>query len=384
MTDEVRTRPKDRRKSILATASAHFYQRGYAGTSLDDIARDLGITAPAIYRHFPGKDALYTATLEVHLAQLEECVSSAAGVDDVVRGLARVGVEHPTLGLLWNTDRRRRLVDPDGAMRQRLIAAADALGVLLRGDASAELATLLARLMLAAVSSTGFYESALTRDDQAAQLEQAVAAIAEFRPTGDLVALPVANDVQAARPWTTRRSALLDACAALVLKQGGYHAVTIEQIAAAAGVTPPTVYQLFENKAGLLAGVLTRAANWAIAAIQQASTQANSAIEALDLAVASSLEMSAQHPSWTGSLSDEISNLPLDQQRVVLGIAGDYLDEWVAICSAVSPDLTAPAVVVRMRAALGVLDDRVLEAADRSVLSTSDMSRLTREMITRS
>jgi AcrR family transcriptional regulator len=384
VTDEVRTRPKDRRASILAVASAHFYRGGYAGASLDDIARELGITAPAIYRHFPGKDALYTATLEVHLRQLEECVAAASSARDVIHGLAHVGVDHPTLGLLWNADRRRRLVDPDGALQQRLIATADALGALLVGDASSELATLLARLMLAAVSSTGFYESALSVDEQAAQLEQAIAAIAAFRPTGDLVSLPVANVVQATRPWTTRRSALLDACAVLVLKQGGYHAVTIEQIAAAAGVTPPTVYQLFESKADLLAGVLTRAANWAIAAIQQASTQANSAHEALDLAVASSLELSARHPSWTGSLSDEISHLPPSQQIIVVGIAADYLAEWVAICSAVAPRLPTAAVVVRMRAALGVLDDRVLEAAERSVLSSDDMSRLTREMFTRS
>ena len=45
-----------------------FLQRhGYSGTSLEDIAGDLGITAPALYRHFRGKDALYTAALESNL-----------------------------------------------------------------------------------------------------------------------------------------------------------------------------------------------------------------------------------------------------------------------------------------------------------------------------
>ena len=64
MTDQVRTRPRDRRASILAAARRRFHQNGYAGTSLEDIAGDLGITAPALYRHFRGKDALYTAALE--------------------------------------------------------------------------------------------------------------------------------------------------------------------------------------------------------------------------------------------------------------------------------------------------------------------------------
>ena len=55
----MRTRPRDRRASILAAARARFHRHGYSGTSLEDIAGDLGITAPALYRHFRGKDALY-------------------------------------------------------------------------------------------------------------------------------------------------------------------------------------------------------------------------------------------------------------------------------------------------------------------------------------
>ena len=80
MTDQVRTRPRDRRASILAAARARFHRHGYTGTSLEDIAGDLGITAPALYRHFRGKDALYTAALESNLVHLEECVA-----DDLVR-----------------------------------------------------------------------------------------------------------------------------------------------------------------------------------------------------------------------------------------------------------------------------------------------------------
>jgi len=116
--DQVRTRPRDRRASILAAARARFHRHGYSGTSLEDIAGDLGITAPALYRHFRGKDALYTAALESNLRHLEECVAEGSSADEVVRGLARVAVEHPTIGLLWNPDRRRRLTDPDGSIQR--------------------------------------------------------------------------------------------------------------------------------------------------------------------------------------------------------------------------------------------------------------------------
>lgn len=376
MTDEVRTRPKNRRELILAAASVRFHQSGYAGTSLDDIAGDLGVTAPALYRHFRSKDDLYTAALELNLRQLESSIGEAASVQQAIRGLAEVAVTHPTLGLLWNTDRRRRLVDPNGSIENRIVVVADDLGALFEGDADPELARLLARGALAASSSTGFYASTLAPEEQAAQLERALEQVAAFRPSHPLVTLDVASETVVTRPWATRRSALLDAGAALVVQRGGYQAVSIEEIAAVAGVSPNTLYLDFTGKADLFVAVLRRAASWLTASLQQASAQATSAEEALRLAVLSSLELSAQHPSWTGSLADELTNLPADQIADLVVSVEEYLDEWLALCVANAPALAVEEVRVRMRAALAVLDDRALEAADRRVLSSDDSADL--------
>lgn len=376
MTDEVRTRPKNRRELILAAASVRFHQSGYAGTSLDDIAGDLGVTAPALYRHFRSKDDLYTAALELNLRQLESSIGEAASVRQAIRGLAEVAVTHPTLGLLWNTDRRRRLVDPNGSIENRIVVVADDLGALFEGDADPELARLLARGALAASSSTGFYASALAPEEQAAQLERVLEQVAAFRPSDPLVTLDVASETVVTRPWATRRSALLDAGAALVVQRGGYQAVSIEEIAAVAGVSPNTLYLDFTGKADLFVAVLRRAASWLTASLQQASAQATSAEEALRLAVLSSLELSAQHPSWTGSLADELTNLPADQITDLVVSVEEYLDEWLALCVANAPALAPEEVRVRMRAALAVLDDRALEAADRRVLSSGDSADL--------
>jgi AcrR family transcriptional regulator len=383
MTDQVRTRPKNRRDSIIAAASAHFHRRGYAGTSLEDIAGDLGITAPAIYRHFQGKDAVYTAALEANLRQLEACVATASDTRGVLHGLAVLAVEYPTLGLLWRPDRRRRLVDPDRAIEERLSRTVEALGTLLEREATPGIAPLLARSALAVVSSTGFYESALAAAEQTRQLETVLAAVAEFRPSGSLVELAPVSDTAVDRPWATRRSAVLDACSALVIRLGSYHAVTIEEIAATAGVNPATVYQLFSTKAELFAAVLRRAVTWATVAIQRASSSAGSAEEALNLVVASSLELSAQHPSWAGSLADELASLPEDEQReVVLGV-DEYLAEWLVLCEALASSLAGEEVRVRMRAALGVIDDRAVVGSETRVLSVEDTCRLVRQMLTR-
>ncbi|GKU75623.1 TetR/AcrR family transcriptional regulator [Paenibacillus sp. L3-i20] len=49
---------------IKGIALSHFARFGYEGTSLANIAADVGIKKPSIYAHFKGKEELYFACLE--------------------------------------------------------------------------------------------------------------------------------------------------------------------------------------------------------------------------------------------------------------------------------------------------------------------------------
>jgi len=51
------------RERILDVAEVLFAERGLAGTAVRDIAREAGLTAPSLYNHFDGKQALYEAVL---------------------------------------------------------------------------------------------------------------------------------------------------------------------------------------------------------------------------------------------------------------------------------------------------------------------------------
>jgi AcrR family transcriptional regulator len=60
-----------KRERILEEAVKLFYERGFTGTTLDDIAAELGVTKPFIYTHFRSKSDLLTAlckpTIELSL-----------------------------------------------------------------------------------------------------------------------------------------------------------------------------------------------------------------------------------------------------------------------------------------------------------------------------
>lgn len=51
----------DRRAEIIAKATAAFVAQGYAGTSMADLARVVGVQKASLYHHFPSKEALFVA-----------------------------------------------------------------------------------------------------------------------------------------------------------------------------------------------------------------------------------------------------------------------------------------------------------------------------------
>jgi AcrR family transcriptional regulator len=68
------------RDQILAIARRLFVDQGYAGTSIVDLARELGTTTAALYYHFPSKADILTELLAGPLEAFTRVAERAAGL----------------------------------------------------------------------------------------------------------------------------------------------------------------------------------------------------------------------------------------------------------------------------------------------------------------
>jgi AcrR family transcriptional regulator len=94
------------RERILEAARGLFTERGYAGTSIRDIAERLEMTKAALYYHFPGKQDVLSALVEPWLKEIDALAEWAERHQPVdrrealQRTIAYLAVPNPTFGLL--------------------------------------------------------------------------------------------------------------------------------------------------------------------------------------------------------------------------------------------------------------------------------------------
>ncbi|MEV4600888.1 TetR/AcrR family transcriptional regulator [Amycolatopsis sp. NPDC049253] len=76
-----RGRPGYDLESLLRVAVKLFNERGYDGTSMEDLSRKLGITKSAIYHHVPSKEELLRLSVDRALDGLFEVAASTEQLD---------------------------------------------------------------------------------------------------------------------------------------------------------------------------------------------------------------------------------------------------------------------------------------------------------------
>ncbi len=116
-----------RRDQILAAAAELFARHGFHGVGIDDIGSAVGISGPALYRHFRSKDAMLgemlTSISEILLAGGQDRAARAgdprAALADLVRFQVDFALDNPALITVQDRD-LGSLSEADAAEVRRL------------------------------------------------------------------------------------------------------------------------------------------------------------------------------------------------------------------------------------------------------------------------
>jgi AcrR family transcriptional regulator len=83
----IREYKDDVRKKIVESAYSLFLDKGYHATTMSSIADSLGVTKPALYQYFPGKEELYAAVAAHGREELESILEQSFSTGDFRSGI---------------------------------------------------------------------------------------------------------------------------------------------------------------------------------------------------------------------------------------------------------------------------------------------------------
>jgi AcrR family transcriptional regulator len=85
----------ERREQLIDIARGLFAERGFDGTSIEEIAARAGVSKPVVYEHFGGKEGLYAVVVDREVRRLLEMMQAA-----LTAGNPRTLLEQAALALL--------------------------------------------------------------------------------------------------------------------------------------------------------------------------------------------------------------------------------------------------------------------------------------------
>ncbi len=165
-----RRRSRTRQQDLLGVSLDLFYERGFDAVTVDEIGERAGVTGPAIYRHFSGKDEILGTLFDDALDRLVEAtagefVDPLEELDRLVSGHAAfVLAERKLAGVKLREDRslaepyRRRLHRREQRYIERWVACVSrCYPKVTRIDATAAVLA-----SLGALNSVAFWPPAIT------------------------------------------------------------------------------------------------------------------------------------------------------------------------------------------------------------------------------
>ncbi|MGW0026751.1 TetR/AcrR family transcriptional regulator [Rhodococcus sp. NPDC003383] len=365
-----RRRPKNRKAQIATVAAEAFSERGYHGVSVDEIAAAVGISGPALYRHFPNKYALFLHAVTALTEALQAAVaapdpdSDAAGLgpqDELDRQLLatiRTSIDNRRTGGLYRWDRRyltkEDRAEIDRMMRDINSRIGETIAGVRPGLARSDY-VLLSSAVLSVIGSITAHRAPLASRRLEQLLLGACHAVigTELEPDEPQTDEPTRGPGLAV---ANRREVLLRE-AILLFDAHGYHEVSIEEIGAAAGINASGVYRHFASKADLLAAAFHRAADRLAVAVGSALAESTTPSEAIDALTEVYVRLAFERSELMSVYFAEIGNLPDSHRADLRNVQRLHVDEWARLVGEVRPELSAVECRFLVHAALNLVLD---------------------------
>ncbi|MFI6879949.1 TetR/AcrR family transcriptional regulator [Streptomyces sp. NPDC050400] len=350
------TRPRNRRQLIVEAAGRLFSERGYHAASMEEIAAGVGITAAALYRHFPNKYALFAecayTMVDRLVAALDELPADADPAE-VFAALTQVTVAHRASGGVYRWEARYLDREDRRLLRAKFGRVVGRVSEAVRRAGALPDEQLRVVAALGAIGSITMHRTSIAQrrvEDLLSACALRVVATAprasgaSARPV-ELPVLPVPR---------SRRAEILAAAVPLFARDG-FANVTNGQLAEAVGLAPSALYRHYPGKVDILAAACLQAAGLLAQAVDQSLQDVTDPRDAVVALASTYVAYSFEHTALTSVAEAEFGGLPADLQRPLVLAQREHIAVWEQQLLLARPELDPRQARVLVHAGFGVV-----------------------------
>jgi AcrR family transcriptional regulator len=363
----VRRRPKDRKAQIARASAEAFSTLGYYGVSMETIAKRVGISAAALYRHYSSKYELFRDAVLNLGQQLVDCTAFADEVAGdpqlalrrLVSALIDTAMANRESGGLYRWEGRYLRADDQASLiaQMRMVHLRIQRPLMeIRPELTSRQRWMLSTSALSVIGSIVDHRAKLPAIQVRALLADLADAVlaADLPDVTDGVAEP--RSPLASPSETPKYEALLNESMRL-FNLKGYRDTSMEDIAMAVGMPASGIYRYFSGKSDILAAAFRRAADRLSGELSVIVGTVPDREEALTAVIDAYVTRSFDRPELDYVYYTERLNMTPGDQKILRNLQRANVESWVDLVASVRPDWTPGQARFAVHAAMSLVID---------------------------
>ncbi len=366
----VRRRPKDRKDQIARASAEAFSELGYHAVGMEAIAAKVGISAPALYRHYASKYQLFRGAVLALGQQLVDCTDfadaepaeaadPAATLDRLVEALIDVTLANRESGGLYRWQARYLHGEDQATLMDQLRVVNRRVQrplMVIRPTLTSSHRWMLSSGLLSVIGSIVDHRVALPDDEIRALLTEVASAVlaAELPESEDVLSRP--SSWQIFESDTGVYEALLQASMVL-FNAKGYPETSMAEIASAVGIPVSGIYRYFPGKCDILSTGLRRAADRISGRLSAILTGLSEPRQMLTLLIEAYVATSFANPELAAIYYTERVNLTRVDEELLRSVQRTTIDSWMRLLTSARPAVTSTQARILVHAAMALVVD---------------------------